>query len=88
MTKLQSGHAATMLQQLIAEVDNKNVVYSDDLSTQNKEQILQGLVACSEHDVLFENWHSKQIISVASIKSQLKKFLSCSGEQPSSAKRL
>ncbi|XP_065335800.1 protein hobbit [Cloeon dipterum] len=57
MTKLQSGHAATMLQQLIAEVDNKNVVYSDDLSTQNKEQILQGLVSCSEHDVFYENWH-------------------------------
>jgi hypothetical protein len=88
MTKLQSGHAATMLQQLIAEVDNKNVVYSDDLSTQNKEQILQGLVACSEHDVLFENWHSKQIILVASNKSPSNNFLSCSGEQPSSAKRL
>lgn len=75
MTKLQSGHAATMLQQLIAEVDNKNVVYSDDLSTQNKEQILQGLVACSEHDVLFENWHSKSIIFVEPAHCELIIFL-------------
>ncbi|XP_071446897.1 protein hobbit isoform X2 [Hetaerina americana] len=33
MTKLQSGHAATMLQQLIAEAENKSLVFSDDLSS-------------------------------------------------------
>ncbi|KAF4523917.1 hypothetical protein B566_EDAN012268 [Ephemera danica] len=57
MTKLQSGHAATMLQQLIAEAENKAIVFSDDLSTQTREQLLQGLAACHEDDVLFENWH-------------------------------
>jgi acetylornithine/succinyldiaminopimelate/putrescine aminotransferase len=62
MTKLQSGHAASMLQQLIAEAENKAVVFSDDLSTQTREQLLQGLAACHEDDVLFENWHSKNPI--------------------------
>ncbi|XP_063241781.1 protein hobbit isoform X2 [Bacillus rossius redtenbacheri] len=56
MSKLQSGHAATMLQQLIAEADNKTVVFSDDLSVQTKEQHLQGLAACQEDDVLYKNW--------------------------------
>ena len=59
MTKLQSGHAATMLQQLIAEAENKAVVFSDDLSAQTKEQRLQGVVACSEDDVVHKNWLSK-----------------------------
>ncbi|XP_066998211.2 protein hobbit [Anabrus simplex] len=56
LTKLQSGHAATMLQQLIAEADNKPVVFSDDLSVQTREQHLQGLAACQEDDVLHKNW--------------------------------
>ncbi|KAG8300517.1 hypothetical protein J6590_074430 [Homalodisca vitripennis] len=56
MTKLQSGQAATMLQQLIAEAENKNVVFSDDLSTQTREQQLQGLAACHEDDVVHKNW--------------------------------
>ncbi|XP_008483709.1 uncharacterized protein LOC103520398, partial [Diaphorina citri] len=41
MSKLQSGQAASMLQQLIAEVENKAVVFSDDLSAQTREQHLQ-----------------------------------------------
>lgn len=60
MTKLQSGQAATMLQQLIAEVDNKNVVFSDDLSTKTREQHLQGLMACQQDDVVHKNWLSKK----------------------------
>ncbi|XP_049792062.1 protein KIAA0100 [Schistocerca nitens] len=56
MTKLQSGHAVTMLQQLIAEADNKAVVFSDDLSVQTREQHLQGLAACQEDDALHKNW--------------------------------
>jgi hypothetical protein len=59
MSKLQSGHAATMLQQLIAEADNKAVVFSDDMSVQTREQHLQGLAACQEDDVLHKNWLSK-----------------------------
>lgn len=64
MTKLQSGQAATMLQQLIAEADNKNVVFSDDLSTQTREQHLQGLVACHEDDVLHKNWLSELLVCI------------------------
>uniref|UniRef100_A0A8D9BGK8 Protein KIAA0100 n=1 Tax=Cacopsylla melanoneura TaxID=428564 RepID=A0A8D9BGK8_9HEMI len=56
MSKLQSGQAASMLQQLIAEVENKAVVFSDDLSTQTREQHLQGLAACHEDDVVHKNW--------------------------------
>lgn len=59
MTKLQSGHAAAMLQQLIAEADNKALVFSDDLSVQTREQHLQGLAACQEDDVQHKNWLSK-----------------------------
>ncbi|KAG5900629.1 hypothetical protein JTB14_005906 [Gonioctena quinquepunctata] len=56
ISKLQSGHAATMLQQLIAEVDNNAVVYSDDLSAVSRQQHLQGLQACQEDDVQHKNW--------------------------------
>lgn len=48
-----------MLQQLIAEAENKAVVFSDDLSVQMREQHLQGLAVCQEDDVLYKNWLSK-----------------------------
>ncbi|XP_044758159.1 protein KIAA0100 isoform X2 [Coccinella septempunctata] len=54
-TKLQMGHAANMLQQLIAEAENNSVVYSDDLSA-TRQQHLQGLQACQEDDVQYKNW--------------------------------
>lgn len=56
MTKIQSGHAASMLQQLIAEADKKSVVFSDDLSTQTRDQSLQGVAACQEDDVVHKKW--------------------------------
>lgn len=61
MSKLQcGGQAATMLQQLISEVDNKPVVFSDDLSMQvTRERRLQGLSGCQQDDVLYKNWLSK-----------------------------
>lgn len=61
MSKLQrGGQAATMLQQLISEVDNKPVVFSDDLSMQvTRERRLQGLCGCQQDDVLYKNWLSK-----------------------------
>lgn len=61
LTKLQSGHAASMLQQLIAEAENKAVVFSDDLSVQMREEHLQGLAACQEDDVVHKNWLSMLI---------------------------
>ncbi|CAH1098513.1 unnamed protein product [Psylliodes chrysocephalus] len=56
ISKLQSGHAANMLQQLIAEADNNSVVYSDDLSATSRQQHLQGLQACQQDDILHKNW--------------------------------
>lgn len=47
-----------MLQQLIAEAENKNVVFSDDLSSATRQQHLQGLQACQEDDVQHKNWLS------------------------------
>lgn len=56
ISKMQSGLAATMLQQLIAEAENKNVVFSDDLSSAPRQQNLKGLQACQEDDVQHKNW--------------------------------
>lgn len=64
VTKLQSGHAASMLQQLIAEAEHKSVVFSDDLSVQMKEQHLQGLAACQEDDVVHKNWLSNNFLII------------------------
>ena len=61
MSKLQCGHAATMLQQLIAEADTKAVVFSDEPMTESNEQQLQGLAAChATDDVTHKNWLSKR----------------------------
>lgn len=51
-----------MLQQLIAEAENKAVVFSDDLSVQMREEHLQGLVACQEDDVVHKNWLSTFVL--------------------------
>ncbi|XP_060521817.1 protein hobbit [Cylas formicarius] len=56
ISKIQSGHAANMLQQLIAEADNNSIVYSDDLSAVSRQQHLQGVQACQEEDVLHKKW--------------------------------
>lgn len=64
LSKLQSGQAANMLQQLIAEAENKNVVFSDDLSTATRQQHLQGLQACQEDDVQHKNWQSNNLIAL------------------------
>lgn len=51
-----------MLQQLIAEAENKALVFSDDLSAQiSKDQQLQGLQACQNDDVVHNNWLSKHL---------------------------
>ncbi|XP_065213016.1 protein hobbit [Planococcus citri] len=68
MSKLQSGHAASMLQQLIAEAENKAVVFSDDLSVQMREQYLQGLASCQEDDVVHKNWSINLVNSQVLLK--------------------
>lgn len=55
-SKLQTPHAMAMLQQLIAEKDHKSIVFSDDMSTQTREQNLKGLQAKQSDDVVTFNW--------------------------------
>ncbi|GAB0095576.1 KIAA0100 [Sergentomyia squamirostris] len=64
----QASHSITMLQQLIAEADHKFNVYSDDLSTQTKEQQLQGLQACQDSDVTHYNWFISLVNSQVLLK--------------------
>ncbi|KAK8395934.1 hypothetical protein O3P69_005808 [Scylla paramamosain] len=57
MTRLQSGHAQAMLQQLIAEADNNQVAYSEDCSKEiERDQVLHGLKACAKDDVIHRRW--------------------------------
>lgn len=66
--KQQISHAATMLQQLIAEADHKFNVYSDDLSTHTQQQQLQGLQACQDEDVTQYNWFISLVNSQVLLK--------------------
>lgn len=66
--KQQVSHAATMLQQLIAEADHKFNVYSDDLSTHTQQQQLQGLQACQDEDVTQYNWFISLVNSQVLLK--------------------
>lgn len=52
----QQTTTASMLQQLIAEVTHKAVVFSDDQSPSGRQTHLQGLQACQQDDVLHNNW--------------------------------
>lgn len=65
---LKTTHASTMLQQLIAEADHKFNVYSDDLSTQTREQQLEGLRACQDEDVTQYNWFISLVNSQVLLK--------------------
>lgn len=67
-TKNQSNHASNMLQQLIAEADHKFNVYSDDLSTQTREQQLQGRQSCQDEDVTQKNWFISLVNSQVLLK--------------------
>jgi hypothetical protein len=62
----QTPHGIAMLQQLIAESDHKSVVFSDDLSTQTREQQLKGLQACQDDDVIYDNWRISLVNSQVS----------------------
>lgn len=67
----QQNHAHAMLQQLIAESDHKSVVFSDDLSTQTREQQLQGLQACQDGDVTHCKWFISLVNSQVSFYNQI-----------------
>ena len=59
-TRLQSDHASSMLQQLVAEADNHFVVYANDCSTPDpRDQNLQRTkTVCTTEDVIFKPWLS------------------------------
>ncbi|XP_076059759.1 bridge-like lipid transfer protein family member hobbit isoform X2 [Oratosquilla oratoria] len=57
MSRLQSGHAQALLQQLIAEVDNNQVAFSEDCSnTEQRDNTLHGVKACTTDDVIHKKW--------------------------------
>lgn len=64
-SKQQTPHALAMLHKLIAEADNNYVAYSDDMSTQTREQNLKGLLGAKSDDVIHYNW------SISLVNSQV-----------------
>ena len=56
--KLQSSHAASMLQKLIAEGGNA-VAFSEDIPSQPRAETLHGVAACQMDDVVYDNWLSR-----------------------------
>ena len=55
---ISKGHAAHMLQKLIAEAENSNVVYTEDIenAVTTEGSQLYGVEACQTQDVLQHNW--------------------------------
>lgn len=59
MSRLQSGHAQALLQQLIAEADNNQVAFSEDCSKEyERDHVLHGIKACNKDDVIHKQWLS------------------------------
>ncbi|XP_022101959.1 protein KIAA0100-like isoform X3 [Acanthaster planci] len=54
MSKLQTGHGATMLHQLLSETNTKFIVFSEETSGSSDK--LQGVKACTTKDVTMKNW--------------------------------
>lgn len=78
-----------MLQQLIAEAENKPVVYSDDLSsTTRQQQHLQGVKACQDDDVQYLNWLSNKTFNCSLQLSNNFYYCSCFSERASVAEGL
>ncbi|XP_033627571.1 protein KIAA0100-like isoform X2 [Asterias rubens] len=54
MSRLQTGHGATMLHQLLSEADTKFMVFSEETSGSSDKP--HGVKACSTKDVTMKNW--------------------------------
>nr|XP_054749338.1 bridge-like lipid transfer protein family member 2 isoform X1 [Lytechinus pictus] len=54
MSKMQAGHGASMLQQLLAETSTKFMVFTEETSGSNEQ--LSGVLACNKDDVMTNNW--------------------------------
>jgi hypothetical protein len=57
-SRIQLGHAYSLLQKLVSETDSKFVAFTEEPSGGNIEQ-LHGVSACQTDDVLKRNWLSK-----------------------------
>ncbi|XP_059177083.1 protein hobbit-like isoform X2 [Physella acuta] len=65
LSKLQMGHAHSMLMKLVSESDSKSVAFTEEPSDSNVDQ-LHGLRACKLTDILQTNWqielHNSQVV--------------------------
>ncbi|KAK3084827.1 hypothetical protein FSP39_019738 [Pinctada imbricata] len=65
LSKLQTGHALAMLMKLVAESDSKSVVFTEEPSSTNLDE-LHGMAACQTDDVICRNWqielHNAQMV--------------------------
>ncbi|XP_052234314.1 protein KIAA0100-like isoform X2 [Dreissena polymorpha] len=55
-SKMQAGHAHSMLMKLVAESDSKSVAFTEEPSSANMDQ-LHGIAACQGDDIVQKNWH-------------------------------
>lgn len=53
---ISKGHAASMLQKLIAEAETVSIAYTEDSETIAEAPQLHGVTACQTNDVLQRNW--------------------------------
>ncbi|XP_013416630.1 protein KIAA0100 [Lingula anatina] len=58
LSRIQSGHAHSMLEKLVQESDSKFTVYTDEFSQSAGGQVdkLHGIAACKSKDVISNNW--------------------------------
>ncbi|XP_015914174.1 protein hobbit [Parasteatoda tepidariorum] len=56
ISNLQSSHAASMLQKLVAESEANSMVFIEEMEGTTREQKLYGVSACETDDVLQKKW--------------------------------
>ncbi|GFS83721.1 protein KIAA0100 [Nephila pilipes] len=56
ISNLQSSHAASMLQKLVAESEANAMVFTEEIEGTTREQQLHGISACQTDDVLQKKW--------------------------------
>ncbi|GBN08188.1 Protein KIAA0100, partial [Araneus ventricosus] len=56
ISNLQSSHAASMLQKLVAESEANPMVFTEEIEGTTREQQLHGISACQTDDVLQKKW--------------------------------
>ncbi|XP_054707310.1 LOW QUALITY PROTEIN: protein hobbit-like [Uloborus diversus] len=67
-TNLQSSHAASMLQKLVAESEANSMVFIEEMEGNTREQQLHGVSACQTDDVLQKKWLIELVNSQVMLK--------------------